>query len=221
MPDALLTSPFFIAGLIFGVLGVVLSMAALVALLRIKPLRFVIRALAAGCLLALGGLFGTLAIGIQGYRALTHEALAAQISVQPLAPKRFFATFRFPDGSERSYEVAGDAIYVDAHILKWKPLANFMGLHSAYELDRVGGRYYAIEEERTAERSLHSLSQNRIVDIFDLRQRYAFLEPLLDAEYGSASFVPVTGPTRFELRVSSTGLLIREVQPAASALPPN
>ena len=214
-------SPFFLAGVVFGVLGALMFLTALVALVRLKPFRFVFRVLVAACLLTLGGLLGTLAIGIQGYRALTHEALAARISVQPVTPRHFTATFRFPDGSDRSYEVAGDAIYVDAHILKWKPLANFMGLHTAYELDRVGGRYYALEEERTAERSLHSLRQDKAVDLFDLRQRYAFLAPLLDAEYGSASFVPVTGPAQFELRVSSTGLLIREVQPAASALPPN
>lgn len=219
MPDAVLTSPFFLAGVIFGVLGAVLCVAALVALMRLKPLGFIVRALAAGCLLALGGLLSALAIGIQGYQALTHETLAAKIDVAPVAPKRFNATFRFPDGTERSYELAGDAIYVDAHILKWKPLANFMGLHSAYELDRVGGRYYALEQERTAERSLHTLSQDKPVDLFDLRQRYAFLEPLLDAEYGSASFVPVTGPAHFELRVSTTGLLIRQVPKADSTSP--
>lgn len=217
--DALVMSPFFIAGVVFGVLGALMFLTALAALVRLKPFRFVFRALTAACLLSLGGLLGTLAIGIQGYRALTHEALAARISVQPIAPKHFTATFQFPDGSERSYQVAGDAIYVDAHILKWKPLVNFMGLHTAYELDRVGGRYHALEEERTAERSLHSLRQDKPVDLFHMRRRYAFLAPLLDAEYGSASFVPVTGPAQFELRVSTTGLLIRETQPVPSGTP--
>jgi len=208
--DALIVSPFFLAGTIFGVLGLLLFVAALVALFRMRPLRFIVRMLGAACLVLLGSLLGTVAIGIQGYRALTHEAVAATIDVTPVAPKRFHATFRFPDGSERSYDVAGDAIYVDAHILKWKPVANFMGLHTAYELDRVGGRYYALEEERNAERSLHALGTENPVDLFQLRQRYSFLEPLLDAEYGSASFVPVTGPARLELRVSTSGLLIRE-----------
>lgn len=209
--DALIVSPFFLAGAIFGVLGILLFLAALVALFRVRPMRFIARALGAACLVSLGALFSTLAVGIQGYRALTHEAVAATIDVQPLAPQRFNATFRFPDGAARSYDIAGDAIYVDAHILKWKPIANFMGLHTAYELDRVGGRYYALEEERSAERSLHALGTEKPVDLFDLRKRYSFLEPLLDADYGSASFVPVTKPAQFELRVSTSGLLIREV----------
>nr|PZM99024.1 MAG: hypothetical protein DIU74_12985 [Pseudomonadota bacterium] len=213
--DALIVSPFFLSGVIFGALGAPLFLAALVALVRLKPFRVIVRGLAAALLLALGLLLGTLAIGIQGYRALTHEEVAARIDVQPVAPKRFTATFHFPDGATRTYEIAGDAIYVDAHILKWKPVANFMGLHTAYELDRVGGRYAALEEERNAERSLYALRADKPVDLFELRRRYSFLEPLLDAEYGSASFVPVSEAGQFELRVSTSGLLIRPLKEAA------
>jgi hypothetical protein len=42
-------------------------------------------------------------------------------------------------------------------------------------------------------------------------ERYAFLEALLDAEYGSATFARVTQPAELEARVSTTGLLMREV----------
>jgi hypothetical protein len=48
------------------------------------------------------------------------------------------------------------------------------------------------------------------VDLYGLRRRYAFLAPVIDAEYGSATFVAVTRPAELELRVSSTGLLFRK-----------
>ena len=48
------------------------------------------------------------------------------------------------------------------------------------------------------------------MDLYGLRRRHAFLAPVIDAEYGSATFVPVTRPAELELRVSTTGLLIRE-----------
>jgi hypothetical protein len=99
---------------------------------------------------------------------------------------------------------------VDAHILKWKPYANWIGLHTGYELDRVAGRYHGVKDEQTAERTVHALSRERMIDLYSLRRRYAFLAPLVDAEYGSASFVPVTKPAELELRVSATGLLLRE-----------
>ena len=106
--------------------------------------------------------------------------------------------------------LSGDELYVDAHILKWKPVANFVGLHTAYELARLSGRYRGIEDERSAPRTVHSLRVHRAVDLFGLRQRHAFLGRFFDAEYGSATFVPVTRPAEYEVRVSTTGLLMRE-----------
>ena len=135
--------------------------------------------------------------------------------MRPDGAQRFQATLRFPDGRMATYDLLGDEIYVDAHILKWKPVANIFGLHTSYELDRMAGRYRNIEQERSAPRSVYSLARDRPVDLFGLRQRYAFLAPLLDAEYGSATFVPVTERAELELRVSTTGLLIRQASPAS------
>jgi hypothetical protein len=207
------TSPFFIAAVMLGTLGVILIVAGIAALVRARPLRFALRTLAGLLLLSFGAFVGTIVIGIQGYRALTREDVAARLSVRPVGPQRFAATVRFPDGREATYDLAGDEIYVDAHILKWKPFANVLGLHTAYELDRVAGRYHAIEQERSAVRTVHSLGQEKLLDLFRLRQRYPFLGTLVDAEYGSATFTTVARPTDLELRVSTTGLLIRDANP--------
>jgi hypothetical protein len=214
MSPELVAPSFFIAAGAFATLGAILMFAGIAALRRARPLRFAVRTLAALLVLSLGGLAATIAVGIQGYRSLIREDLAARIWVRPVGTQRFAATFRFTDGREATYELAGDEIYVDAHILKWQPIANVLGLHTGYELDRVAGRYYAIEQERSAVRTVYSLGQDRPVDLFGLRQRYALLALLLDAEYGSASFVPVTRPAEFELRVSTTGLLVREASAA-------
>lgn len=211
--DQLLTSPLFILAAVCAVAGIVLVLAGLAALRRARLLRFAGRSLFGLLFLALGALASTIAVGVQGYRGLTREEIAAQIEVTPLGAQRFRATFRYPDGRQATYDLAGDEIYVDAHILKWKPVVNFLGLHTAYELDRVAGRYHAINEERDGARTVHSLGRERPVDLYGLRRRHEFLAPLLDAEYGSATFVPVTRPAAFELRVSTTGLLIREMTP--------
>jgi hypothetical protein len=122
------------------------------------------------------------------------------------------AYFKFPDGKEASYRVVGDALYIDAHILKWKPIANILGLHTAYELDRVAGRYTNIDDELSSIRTVFLISQDKAVNMFNLRQRYLVLSPLLDAEYGSAAFINLEKPAKFEIRVSTTGLLIRELE---------
>jgi hypothetical protein len=203
-------TPFVLAAIVLGAFGLVLIGAGLASLVRLRVARFTVRTLVGLLLVALGALAGGLALGVQGYHALTREDLAARISVQPLAPQQFSAIVRYPDGRSRTFNLAGDEIYVDAHILKWKPIANVVGLHTAYELDRIAGRYQELAQERAATRTVYLLRDERPVELFRLRQRYAFLAPLYDAEYGSATFVQVKEPTELEVRVSTSGLLLRE-----------
>jgi hypothetical protein len=207
-------SPFGLVGVFLAALGALLVVSGLVSLLRLRPIRFVSRTVFGLLLLALGTLAGAIALGTHGYTALTREELAATLLVQPLGPQRFTTTVRFPDLREVKFELAGDEIYVDAHILKWKPIANVIGLHTAYELDRIAGRYRTLEQERSAPRTVFALSRDKPLDLFDLRQRYTFLAPLLDAEYGSATYTGVSRPAQLQVRVSTTGLLVREVEPA-------
>jgi hypothetical protein len=211
MFEQLTSSPYFLVAAAFIILGVILVLTGFVALLRARVGSFALQGVFALLFLAAGSLTGLIALGIQGYQTLTREDVVARISVSPIAPQRYAATIRYPDGKTANFIIAGDEIYIDAHILKWQPIANLLGLHTVYELDRISGRYRDIEQERTSERTLHSLSQNRPVNLFDLRQRYTFLALLLDAKYGSATFIPVIQAAELELKVSTTGLLLREV----------
>lgn len=206
-------SPLAVAAVVLALPGAVLLIAGLVALRRRRPLRFVLRTLAGLLLLLAGALLAAISLGLNGYRALTREEVAARVIVQPLnEPQRFSATFHITGRAEVvHFELGGDALYVDAHVLKWKPAVNMLGLHTAYELDRVAGRYDDLARERAAVRTVYSLAPERSIDLFGLRQRYAFLSPLLDAEYGSGTFVRVSEPAEFEVRVSTSGLLIRPV----------
>lgn len=195
-----------------GLLSLLFLFATFSAIRKKKIVGSLLRLLCVLLFLSLTALFATITIATQGYRALTHEAIVAVIRTEPLEDKRFMAHLEYPDGRNTSYEIAGDALYMDAHILKWKPLANLLGLHTAYELDRLGGRYSDIEDELQSPRTLYALAQDKPINLFALRKRFAFLSPLLDAEYGSAAFIRVEKAATFEIRVSTTGLLVREVQ---------
>lgn len=162
-------------------------------------------------LLSLAALSATLATATQGYRALTLEELAATVTTVPTGPQAFQAFVEFPDGRDTTLHISGDQFLVDAHILKWHPLANLIGLHTQYELDRITGRYLDIEDERTLARTVHSLKSDKPVDLYVLAGRYALLGLLVDTEYGSATYIEVTRPARFQVHVSTTGLLVREV----------
>lgn len=198
-----------IIAVVLGLLSLALLVLTVLALRRRRFLGTLVSLLLALVVLSWAGLLGAVGVGIQGYRALTHEELAAVVITRPLGPQRFEARFEFPDGRAQRYEIQGDELYVDAQILKWKPVANLFGLHTAYRLERVAGRYADIDQERGAPRSVHALAADSAVDLFNLRRKYELLSPLVDAEYGSASYVTADRAQRFQLLVSTTGLLIR------------
>src|SRR5881628_3915582 len=199
-----------IVAVCFLALGIALSSAALAALRRKSWLGGAMRGVLGLLFFALAALFGMITIGIQGYRALTYEEVAASVRTEPVAPQRFRATITLPDRRLAMYELAGDAFYVDAHVLKWHPWASLLGLRTVYELDRVAGRYNAIADERTQPHTAYELARSKPVDLYSIARR-RLLGPLVDAEYGSATFVAATRSATFEVRVSTTGLLARHV----------
>ena len=205
-------SPFVLAAAGFAGFGIILVVAGITSLFRWRPMSFLLRTLLGLLLVSIGLLSSAIAIGMQGYQALTKEEVAARVAVRPMGPQKFIATVTQADGRSQTFDLAGDQIYVDAHIIKWKPIANLIGLHTAYELDRVGGRYQAIEQERSAPRTIYLLRDERPVELFQLRQRYSFLAPLYDAQYGSATFIEVKEPAELEVRVSTSGLLVRDAK---------
>lgn len=204
-------TPLVVATVVFAALSVLWLALALVAVRRRRWAGVSGGVVLALLFLALSALCATVSVSVRGYRALTHEEIAATIVTEPLAPGAFRARFRFPDGREAAFELAGDGLTVEAHIIKWHPLANLLGLHTAYQLDRVAGRYDRLVDEQTRPRTVFALAEPRPVDAFDLARTLTFLAPVVDARYGSATFVSAREPASLELRVSTTGLLLRPV----------
>jgi len=198
---------------LLGIIGIAVAFAAFGALVRARIFGFVFRALMSVVLIAAGAVLALFSLGIEGMRALTKEEPAARIKVVPSGLQRYDATVTFADGRVQTYDLAGDDIYVDGHIVKWTPLANMLGLHTSYRLDRIAGRYRALEQENTARRTVYAIDTPPVIDLVALGKRLP-LAHFFDAEYGSASYVPVAEPGEMDLMVSTTGLLLRPAAPA-------
>jgi hypothetical protein len=201
--------PLVLATAAFGLLSLLLLGASLAAVRRRRWIGTSAALLSAILFLTLAALAATLGVATQGYRALTREEVAAVITTKPTGPERFMVTFAFPDGRRENYEITGNGLYVDAHIVKWHPWANVLGLHTAYQLDRVGGRYDRLEDEQSKPRTIFALSPAKPVDLFQVARSLSFLGGVVDAEYGSATFISAREPRQLELRISTTGLLFR------------
>lgn len=200
--------------LVFDLLAVIFIIAAGSAWRHRRRVQTGVGLLAAALCLSIGILCGAITVGIRGYRALTSEVVAATIKTEPIGPQHFRATVTLPDSSLHMFDLAGDAVYVDAHVLKWRPIGNLLGLNTVYELDRIAGRYQRLTDEQNRERTVFSLATHKPFDAYDLARRYWLLRPLVDAQYGSATFIGATAPggATYEVRISTTGLLVRQVR---------
>jgi hypothetical protein len=163
------------------------------------------------CLASMGGVFGLGSLSLRGYEAFNYEQLAATITVTPQTEGQFNALMKFPDGTTKNYLLSGDQLVIDAYILKWTPLFNILGMHTHYELARVAGRYFNVDDEQTKPHTVHPLSEESMLDMFHLSRKFGFLKGFVDAEYGSASFVPAKEAQTYILMVSTSGLLFRKI----------
>jgi hypothetical protein len=207
-----LISPLNIAAIIFAILSITFLITFIISLKKHKKLKAAKNFIFMLFMLVISLLFATISFSLQGYNSLIHEELAAYVDIEPTGKQSFTAYFLFPDNTEAEFQLAGDELYVDAHILKWKSVANLFGLHTLYELDRVSGRYVDLKDETTKDRTIYSLASDKFIDIFSFRLEHEFLSFLVDAEYGSATFVNVKKDSKLKIMVSSTGLLIRSAE---------
>jgi hypothetical protein len=169
-------------------------------------------------LLALAALSFVVSLNLHTYARLTHEQPVAEIVFEARGPQEYRATLaEIPSGEMQLFMLAGDEWQIDARVLKWRGWANLLGFDAQYRLERIGGRYRDIEQERTARRTVYALSENPGLDLWMLSTRYSRWLPFVDATYGSATYMPMADGARYEISITQTGLIARPMNPAAEA----
>ena len=196
----------------FALLALLFALLSLHAWRRRRAVSGAARMLAALLFLVCASLGGLVAIGTVGYHALTRETVAATATVAERDDGSHVVSLVTPDGDERTFVIRGDELEVEAQILKWHPAANVMGLHTGYALERIEGRYREVGDEQMQPRTVYELSADPPVDLFAIVRRYPFLSGLVDATYGSGTFTPLREGAVYEIRVSTTGLLVRTAE---------
>ena len=205
-----MATPLLVLTVVFAISSLGFFVVTVWAMKKKKIVRSAANTLLALLTLTLSALFATLSVSTLGYRALTHEELVASVTTRKLAEQRFEAQISFADGRDTVFLLAGDEFYMDARILKWKPIGNVLGLHTDYEMDRISGRYHDLEDERAHPRTVFPLSPSKFIDLFDLRRKHPILGWLVDAEYGSGTFIATDDQAMFDVLVSTSGLLVRK-----------
>lgn len=157
------------------------------------------------------------AINANGYRPLNEEYTVATISFKRVDQQLFKATVTLQSsGAEMPFELAGDLWQMDARVITWKgPLARLGGA-PGYKLDRLQGRYYALEDEQTKARSIFALSNPDIgFDLWTMLNWLSRHVDWFDAGYGSATYLPMADDAQYSVRLTASGMIAHPENAAA------
>jgi hypothetical protein len=200
---------------VFALAGILFLIAAVRRLRRREVVGGVLTGATALVLLLLSACAALIAANLVTYQRLSFEQPAGELQLSRTGPREFNAVLTYPAGGRAAFSLRGDEWQVDARVLKWHAFANLLGFDTAYRLERIGGRYTSVEEERTQARTVYALNAPQRIDPWDLVHRYHSWLPWIDAFYGSATFLPMADGALYEIKVSQSGLVARPLNQAA------
>lgn len=169
----------------------------------------------AGLLVLGGALYLCLfALNLYSYQEYGRELPVATVSFRQSGDQAFIATVTRTNGDAEDFRLSGDQWQLDARIIKWKTPFSLLGLKPGYQLDRIQGRYYALEDERSRERTVYGLHKEPVgLDIWKVaKDSWSFI---IDARYGSAAYLPMADGALFEVTATGTGLVARPMNGSA------
>jgi hypothetical protein len=206
-----LTAPI----ILFALVGILCLFAAVRRIRRRRVLGGVLIGATALILILLSVVAALIAGSLLTYQRLSFEQAAGELQLTRTGDREFNASLTYPSGARASFALRGDEWQIDSRVLKWHAFANLVGFDTVYRLERIGGRYTRVEDERSQPRSVYSLNPPQLIDPWDLVRRYHSWVPWMDALYGSATFLPMADGALYEIKVSQSGLVARPLNQAA------
>ncbi len=175
-----------------------------------------LRGMAGVLLFALAAVLALSAFDFYSYKQLVKEQSIANLSFTKIDSQRFQVSLVDTNGVEQRHELNGDLWQLDARVIKWDNALAAIGLTAGYRLDRLSGRYYSLEKEHTEPRTVYQLSQSKsVLDLWYWLREYGSSLAIVDASYGSATYLPMEDGALFSVSLSSTGLLARPLNERA------
>lgn len=164
---------------------------------------------------ALAGLIGVVAYDLRSYDALAEEKPLVTLSFRS-AGDQLYRVNLLEGGDEREVLLEGDLWQLDARLLYWKGLAALIGLESGYRLEKLSGRFLAIEQQQTARHARVELAHSPYgIDLWRwlrLSQRDLFL---FAPEAARVTYLPIADGAVFSVSLTPTGLLARPMNSVA------
>ena len=157
--------------------------------------------------LAVAALVALVAKDLWSYDQLPVDKPLVTLEFKALASQRYQVTL-LEGARAREVLLDGDLWQLDARLFRWKGLGALLGLEPGYRLERLSGRFLAIEQQALAQHPRAQLASSTYgVDFWRwlrLSQRDFFL---FAPEAQRVTYLPMADGAVFTVSLSPTGLM--------------
>lgn len=165
--------------------------------------------------LALALLIGVIAYDLRSYDPQVQGKPLVTLSFSADGPQRYRVNL-LEGSEEREVTLEGDLWQLDARLLGWKGLAALIGLQPGYRLEKLSGRFLAIEQQQSARFAQVSLAESPYgIDLWRwlrLGQRDLFL---FEAQAARVTYLPIADGAVFSVSLGPTGLMAQPMNQVA------
>ncbi len=152
---------------------------------------------------------------LRSYRLLTQKELIADVTCGKTASggKKALNITLYPNTASRQKKTLifdADEWVIESRIIQWKLLFSTLGIKRYYRIERISGRYFDTEKERYAPRFVYEICPGPDI-LWKFFYKYQKLFPFIEAVYGNSAFVPFEYGKEFQVYITSTGLMIKDV----------
>lgn len=196
--------------------GLLLTFIALKLLVRRGWVRGFVRGMLGVACLAGLLMLGLFIVDLAAYSAFSRERVIATISFSQQSAQRYDISLETNlDRRQRNLVLYGDEWQLDARVLTWSGPLVVLGMEPVYRLDRIVGRYQAIEQELNARRTVIDLRGDSLWSASTVSDWL----PWINARFGSSVYLPMVDNGLFEVVLGARGLVARPVnEPARDAV---
>jgi|GEM_PF-671629 len=166
---------------------------------------FIVPSLLGGAWVVLSIFFAVLSFHI--YSRLSYEEPIARLSFQKQQDKVYMANITTKNSNSEAYKIFGDQWRIDAQFIKLHAWANLFGLDALYKIERLEGRYKNLQEQNTLKHRAYDLSDQKAIQIPQFLIDYNFL---IDAEYGSSTYLAIDESKIYTVYRTQSGILVRQ-----------
>jgi len=165
--------------------------------------------------LALALLIGVIAYDLRSYDPQVQDKPLVTLSFSADGPQRYRVNL-LEGGEEREVTLEGDLWQLDARLLGWKGLAALIGLQPGYRLEKLSGRFLAIEQQQSARFARVALAESpNGIDLWRwlrLGQRDLFL---FEPQAARVTYLPIADGAVFSVSLGPTGLMAQPMNQVA------